>query len=95
MTKDTPPMGKGLTPDARVIAMLRLLDSAGGIAGASDYPDDLLRAFYDDRGRGNDTFNIAIDARLITVSHDSDSDTSIARITASGRAALGAQHDQG
>ncbi|MFD1330728.1 hypothetical protein ACFQ4O_01805 [Methylopila musalis] len=74
----------------RVHLMLSIMASAGGWAHASDEPGEWIAHFCGDGEP--DTLNLAADAGLIDVSHDSLFDTSMARLSAAGRQFL-STHD--
>ncbi|MGX1012189.1 hypothetical protein AB7M69_006546 [Bradyrhizobium japonicum] len=74
-------------PPNKMLTMLAILDAAGGQTEASDSKWCWLNYFCDDV-EPVDTFNQAIDAKLIRVTHESSFDTSTAFLTDAGRAAL-------
>ena len=81
-------------PDARARELrlrmfLEILAASCGQADASDYRWNWINAFCGEHeGCEPDTFNTAHDAGYTTVSHDSDTDSGIVRLTDAGRAYL-------
>lgn len=61
---DAPPSD----PDARMLALVALVKSAGKISDA----DERLYEFMDDRGNGFDTYNLCVDLGLVRVGDDDD-----------------------
>jgi hypothetical protein len=83
----------GPQPPSKMLTMLAILDAAGGQTEASDSKWCWLNYFCDDV-EPVDTFNQAIDAKLIRVTHDSSFDTSTAFLTDAGRASLAVSRPQ-
>jgi hypothetical protein len=80
---------------ARMTMFLEILSAAGGEADASESSWNWINAFLEEHEkRYPDTFNEAIDAGYVDWSHDSDSDNSTIRLTATGRAALKASGEE-
>ena len=77
--------------DVRLRLFLEILSASCGEADASDYRWNWINAFCSGHEeREPDTFNMAADAGYTTVSHDSDTDSGIVRLTDAGRAYLAA-----
>lgn len=76
-------------PPSKMLTMLAILDAAGGQTEASDSKWCWLNYFCEDTD-STDTFNQAVDAKLIRVSHDSRFDSSTVYLTEAGRAAASA-----
>lgn len=96
MTADTPhaaPAGD-LRPEAddKLIWMLRIIDAMGGQTDASDSRGHWMTLFCEP-DQDPDTFNRAIDAKLLGCSHNSDWDTNTAWITDAGRALIAASDE--
>jgi len=75
----------------KVIALLNLVagEPHRGVIDSSDgWSPSPLDPYCDDRGADTDTFNLAHDLDYLGTGHDSDTDTSITRITEAGRLAL-------
>lgn len=82
--------------DGRTIALLRDVQVRGDGRAVfyEDVPSDPFAIYWDDRGTGADTFNLAIDSGWLAWSHDSDSDSSCVRITEAGRSLLSTQNTE-
>jgi hypothetical protein len=75
----------------RLRMFLEILAAAGGEQDATDSKWNWVNAFCSEHeGREPDTFNFANQRGFTSVSHDTDSDTGVVRITAAGRAYLAA-----
>ena len=70
----------------RTYWLLHIIDKMGGETDASD--GSWIAAFCDDRDGAADTFNRAINNKLLSVWHDNRFDTSTAKLTPAGRAFL-------
>lgn len=79
------PAPSGAERDDRLWWFLKIIEGAGGNTNASDGSWNWINSFCEDRGNDTDTFNIASGNKLISVSHDSDTDHSEAYITDAGR----------
>lgn len=75
-------------PDRKVLLLLKMMDAANGRICAADDTHSLLNYFCDDRGRKTDTFNLAINAKLIRTTFDDICETSEAFLTDAGRIAI-------
>lgn len=73
--------------EPKVILMLKIIDAAGGVVACDDSPHSWLNYFCDDY-HPTDTFNQAVDAKFLRVTHDNRFDASTAYLTEAGRAAL-------
>ncbi|MCK1479289.1 hypothetical protein IVB27_32265 [Bradyrhizobium sp. 197] len=80
------PISVSPQPPSKMLTMLAILDAAGGQTEASDSKWCWLNYFCED-AEPTDTFNRAVDAKLIRVTHDSRFDSSTAYLTDAGRAA--------
>jgi len=75
--------------EVRLRMFLEILQASCGQADASDYRWNWINAFCGEHeGYEPDTFNTAHDVGYTTVSHDSDTDSGIVRLTDAGRAYL-------
>ena len=75
---------------AKIMTLLAILKKMGGECDASDDRCNWLNWFCNDGPdrHATDTFNQAIELGYIRTSHDSDTDSSWAKLTAKGMAAL-------
>lgn len=77
--------------DDRLRMFLEIMSAAGGEQDATDYRWNWINAFCSEHeGREPDTFNTANQRGFTTVSHDTDTDTGVVRLTDAGRAYLAA-----
>lgn len=67
---------------------LRTIEAAGGTVDSSDTPHHLLNVFCNDRGSGDDTFNLSEQRGYTHTTHDTSFDTSTTALTDKGRVVL-------
>lgn len=75
--------------DRKVVLLLKMIASADGRIDATDHKNSLLNYFCGDRGKGLDTFNLAVKAGLIKTTFHDMFETSDASLTDAGRAVVG------
>jgi hypothetical protein len=80
---------RGVGRARKELVLLAIIDAMGGQTDASDYNWHWLQWFCEDETRHEaDTFNRCIDKGWLRPTHDSDTDSSTAYITPTGRLAL-------
>lgn len=93
--RDHPASGEDVETDDRLKWFLHLIERAGGKADAGDNPHSLLQAFSDDRGAGDDTYNVSESAGYSRTTHSGWGDGSATvEITDAGRAILAAMSNR-